>query len=176
MRTKITPDGNIEHEGLNRVEAMTFEQQYPLRDEKVTLPRLQTLHPKVRDTFRMFVSLCEQKHDITIRVTQALRTIEYQNELYAQGRTKAGKIVTNAKGGSSYHNYGLAIDMVPIINNKAAWGYPFENFKTIAGLLGIEWGGNWKFVDKPHFQITFGYKTKQLLTMPKDADGYVILP
>lgn len=42
------------------------------------------------------------------------RTMEEQAELYAKGRTKAGKIVTKAKPGQSYHNYGLAFDWVPL--------------------------------------------------------------
>ena len=42
------------------------------------------------------------------------RTMEEQSGLYAKGRTKPGKIVTKAKPGQSYHNYGLAFDWVPL--------------------------------------------------------------
>jgi hypothetical protein len=42
------------------------------------------------------------------------RTMEEQAGLYAKGRTKPGKIVTKAKPGQSYHNYGLAFDWVPL--------------------------------------------------------------
>jgi len=43
-----------------------------------------------------------------------LRTMEEQAALYAKGRTVSGKIVTKAKPGESYHNYGLAFDWVPL--------------------------------------------------------------
>lgn len=63
----------------------------------------------------------ESKHGIKLRVAQATRTIAQQNALYAQGRTAPGRIVTNAKGGESYHNYGLAIDVIEIKNGKTNW-------------------------------------------------------
>jgi peptidoglycan L-alanyl-D-glutamate endopeptidase CwlK len=49
------------------------------------------------------------------------RSFEDQEELYKQGRTKAGSIVTNAKGGQSFHNYGRAIDYVPIVRGEVCW-------------------------------------------------------
>lgn len=78
--------------------------------DSVTQKRIQLLHPKLRDEVTFLVNQANAqltKHS-EVRIVQALRTIEEQNELYAQGRTKAGKKVTNAKGGQSYHNYGLA--------------------------------------------------------------------
>ena len=51
------------------------------------------------------------QHGITINVIGGLRTYEEQNELFAQGRTKPGRIVTNARGGFSNHNFGIALDV-----------------------------------------------------------------
>ena len=42
------------------------------------------------------------------------RTMEEQAALYKIGRSVKGKIVTNARPGESYHNYGLAFDWVPL--------------------------------------------------------------
>lgn len=50
------------------------------------------------------------------------RSSDEQNTLYRQGRETSGKIVTNARGGQSFHNYGRAIDFVPLKNGKANWG------------------------------------------------------
>ena len=88
-------------------------------------------------------------------ITQTLRDAEYQNSLYAQGRTKPGKIVTNAKGGSSVHEKGEAWDFVPTISGEPVWDAKsplWEKCGVIAEGLGMEWGGRWKFVDKPHVQ------------------------
>ncbi|MGG4188043.1 M15 family metallopeptidase [Paenibacillus peoriae] len=97
-----------------------------------------------------------------------------QNELYAQGRTKPGPKVTNAKGGTSYHNFGVAVDFALLLpdgrsvswdtkldgnaDRKAGWIQVVD----IAKDLGFEWGGDWKtFTDLPHFQMVFGLSTAQ---------------
>jgi len=142
--------------------------------DKISIDRINKLHPKVRSAFKMFVESAEAELNITLRVTYGLRTIAEQNALYAQGRTTAGKIVTNAKGGQSYHNYGLAIDVVEMKGNTANWNFDYSLLKPIADKHGIVWGGTWKFVDKPHFQIDLGFSISQLKTKKTDKMGYVL--
>ena len=110
------------------------------------------------------IDLCAHA-GIAILVTQDLRTREEQDTLYAKGRTvpPLGKqfIVTNAKGGQSYHNFGLAFDTVVLDSvGKADWntGHPsWARSAAIGKSLGLEWGGDWKtFKDVPHFQYTGG--------------------
>ena len=88
--------------------------------DPISVKRLDKLHPKVRDTFKAFIEECEALHpDTTLRITQGLRTFPEQQALYDQGRNgKPGKIVTNAKPGQSYHNWGLAIDLVELDGAK----------------------------------------------------------
>jgi peptidoglycan L-alanyl-D-glutamate endopeptidase CwlK len=117
------------------------------------------------------------------RITHTLRTITEQDALYAQGRTKPGKKITNAKGGQSFHNYGMAFDICLIIDGKeASWDMlkDFDGDKEadwmeivhIAKKHGWEWGGDWtKFKDYPHFQKTYGYTTTKLKFMVKGS-GY----
>ena len=115
-----------------------------------------------------------------IRIVQGLRTIEEQDALYAQGRTKPGKIVTNAKGGSSFHNYGVAIDFAimydkdnngiyeelswnPDIdsdkNGQTEWKAVVDNFVA----LGWSWGGAWRtFKDLPHLEKTFKLSWREM--------------
>jgi hypothetical protein len=128
--------------------------------------KLDTVHPAIREKG---YELIKQAHaeGIYIVITQGLRTIEYQNELYAQGRTKAGSIVTQVKGGYSYHNYGLAIDFaVYAINGRDINWTVDSNWHRVGAIgesLGMEWGGSWAdFVDIPHFQITFGLSIANL--------------
>jgi len=86
--------------------------------DKITLERIATLHPKIRKEVLEAYTFINNKllgKGVRLRFAYTTRTIEEQDELYAQGRTKLfdskgkrlGK-VTNAKGGQSIHNYHLA--------------------------------------------------------------------
>lgn len=131
--------------------------------DKISIERLELLHPQVRYPFKTFIEECENTFNIVLRIVQGLRTIEEQNELYAQGRTKPGKIVTNAKGDSSWHNFGMAIDITEIVGGKANWNCDYKRLSLIADKYGLEWGGNFKsIVDKPHFQKDCGFTLKQI--------------
>lgn len=111
---------------------------------------------------------------IPIVVTQGLRTFAEQNALYEQGRTKPGSIVTNARGGYSNHNFGVAIDFALLTNEgkSVSWDTKLDGNRngkadwnevvTLAKALGFTWGGDWKtFLDLPHFEMTFGLTTAQ---------------
>lgn len=112
---------------------------------------------------------------VPILITQGLRTIAEQSALYAQGRTTAGSIVTNAKGGYSYHNFGLAIDFALLLENGSSVSWDtardgdadgvkdWSEVVDVAKALGFAWGGDFKsFKDLPHFEMTFGLTTAQL--------------
>ncbi|WP_425203576.1 peptidoglycan-binding protein [Priestia megaterium] len=125
------------------------------------------------------IELVKKAYDkgIAIAVTQGYRSIEYQNGLYAQGRTKPGKKVTNAKGGSSYHNFGLAFDFCVFDDNKQpCWdGKEYDIVGQMGKDLGLEWGGNFKSIkDKPHFQITFGFTLAQLRAGKRPAGSATV--
>jgi len=145
--------------------------------DKITEERIKLLHPKVKDEV---FSIIEEANKLLIpgvevRIVQGLRTIDEQNALYAQGRTKPGKKVTNAKGGQSYHNYGLAVDFCLLINKKEiSWDITkdfdkdsvadWTEVKNVFQKYGWVWGGNFKSIkDYPHFEKSFGYSISQLL-------------
>lgn len=118
---------------------------------------------------------------IDIRITQGLRTIEEQNALYAQGRTVPGPIVTNARGGQSYHNFSLAIDFVLI---KGGYDMKYDGDSdgiadwvevvSEAKVLGFSWGGDWKsFKDYPHFEMTFGLPLADLRDGKRPSDKQI---
>jgi peptidoglycan L-alanyl-D-glutamate endopeptidase CwlK len=117
--------------------------------------------------FTLTCSRWQKNLSVDALIYMTYRSPEEQNELYAKGRTKPGKIVTNAKGGQSDHNFTLdgkpaskAFDAVPLRKiegkNRAVWNDPklWALMGEVAERIGLKWGGNWKnFVDKPHFYI-----------------------
>ena len=163
-----------------------------------TLERINLLHPKVKDeALKIYDEIVASlTGSAACRFAFTLRTIAEQDALYAQGRTKPGGKVTNAKGGHSYHNYGLAIDIVLLIDKDkngtfetASWdtksdfdGDGKSDWQEIVAIFkryGWEWGGDWKFFDAPHFQKTFGKSISELLALHKsgkvDKGGFVLI-
>ncbi|MDQ3287542.1 MAG: M15 family metallopeptidase [Pseudomonadota bacterium] len=92
---------------------------------------------------------------ITVNVISGMRTFQEQDALYARGRTRPGPIVTNARGGQSVHNFGLAFDIGVFEGNRYVTDSPkYEAIGALGLELGLEWGGNWKsMIDRPHFQF-----------------------
>lgn len=155
--------------------------------DNISLKRIETAHPEIREDLRK--AFCEASDRINgkvfLRLAYVLRTFDEQSKLYDLGRTvlfnekgeRQGK-VTFAKAGQSFHNYGLAFDIVLIYrdkpkaefnttadfdnDHKADWMEAVEVFKK----YGFEWGGEWSAgkCDLPHFQKTFGFSWSELLT------------
>ena len=153
--------------------------------DQITLDRIKLLHPKLRDEANdIYDEICEAlKGRAICRFTHTLRTFAEQDLLF-----KKVPKVTNSRGGFSYHNYGLAIDIVLIVggvnlswdvvkdfdgDGKSDWMEIVNIFKQ----FGWEWGGDWQFKDSPHFQKTFGKSVRELLALHQagkvDAQGFV---
>lgn len=150
----------------------------------VSIHRLELLHPKIKD--KAIAAYNEAVHatpdGIHPFVTDTLRTFAEQTAIYAQGRTKPGEIVTYSKAGQSFHNYGLAIDLVIQVKGKFRWVIDGNWMKMINAFKekGFTWGGDWspKKKDNPHVQMVLGYTWQDLLALKKagkvDEKGYVI--
>lgn len=164
-------------------------------DKKTTDINIATCHPAIRELVEKGINILYDQHKIWVRVTFGNRTIKTQNELYNQpfdGKDNDGdglideadEKVTNATGGKSWHNYGLAFDCVEI---QPRYGYdkhnvyPDERWLVIASVfksLGFEWGGDWPKpkTDKPHFQMTFGLTLKEARRLyDADPSAYIKL-
>jgi peptidoglycan L-alanyl-D-glutamate endopeptidase CwlK len=126
---------------------------------------ISSLNPIIQQRVRNMVQNLYANHGIRIKVYSGYRSFKEQNELYKKGREYPGKVVTNANPGESLHNYGLAFDVVPIVDGVAIWDNDMF-WNTIAAVgksYGFIWGGDWKtFVDKPHFQDSFGLTIAEL--------------
>lgn len=124
---------------------------------------LSSLRPSVRSKVQAMLDKAA-KAGINLVVTEAHRSCKRQNDLYEQGRTKPGKIVTNAKCGESDHNVDVAVDVVEVKNGEALWDNPnWEKIGQIGESVGLKWGGRWTGLkDLPHFYDRSGKTTAQL--------------
>lgn len=169
---KIVTSGTPDTTGFGQLGPTT---RASLNGEKVSDPK-NNLKPKVEHMKKQLVAIMATIGSPII-VTEGFRSIERQNELYAQGRTKPGSIITNAKGGESYHNYGVAFDIAFSTKTGISYDGPWETVAKIGEALGLSWGGwpdrsiqippehpspvGWpNLIDKPHFEYTAGYTLK----------------
>lgn len=120
-----------------------------------------TLLPKAQAAARRFMEAAiaaMSKHGIDVRIISGTRTYKEQDELYAKGRTKPGPKVTNARGGYSNHNFGVAFD-IGLFAGKKYLGESkhYKELGKIGREQGLEWGGDWQsFKDEPHYQLKTG--------------------
>ena len=153
-----------------------------MRSDQITKDRIKLLHPKLIDEVnRMYDEICSALTGKSLcRFAYTLRTDKEQNDLFAIGRTVKGRKVTNARGGHSFHNFGLAFDIVLLIDTDGNGTFETASWDTlkdfdgdrvadwmevvrIAKSFGWEWGGDFKsFKDQPHFQKSFGKTTAEL--------------
>lgn len=150
--------------------------------DSITLNRIDLMHPILREELKNQYLEINTKlpKGIRLRFSHTLRTFQEQNELYAQGRTTKGKIVTNAKGGTSWHNYAMAMDIVILYDKDgngtfetASWDED-KYFMMVVNYFkskGWFWGGDFRsFKDSPHFEKTFGLSISQALTKYNAGD------
>ncbi len=120
------------------------------------------LDPEFRAKLNAFEHKLAQS-GITVRLVCGYRSTGEQNALYAKGRTKPGEIVTNARGGYSWHNFGLGADYAFVVGGRITWNGPWNVFGRIARSCGLEWGGDFKrFSDRPHVQWRKGRSLSQM--------------
>ena len=128
---------------------MTFDERSEIN--------LATLHPAMQKAMRGFLGVAKvicAKVGCDVKIISGTRNYMEQDALFARGRTTPGKKVTNAAAGHSNHNFGIAAD-IGIFRGKEYCGeHPlYHELGTLGKSLGMEWGGDWKFVDEPHYQL-----------------------
>jgi len=152
-----------------------FKDSNPFTDSKIdeSVPLPSELHPIVKERSNQLIQQAAKK-GIVMVITDGFRSAEDQDRLYEKGRTAEGNIVTNAKGGQSYHNFGLAIDFaLKTPSGDVIWDRQYDGNKNgkadwnevvgMAKALGFEWGGDWaQFKDYPHLEMDFGLSVADL--------------
>lgn len=154
--------------------------------DNITLRRIKSAHPLLRDELKKIYTeiLSALTGSAFCRFAYVLRTFKEQDELF-----KKRPRVTKAKAGQSYHNYGLAVDIVLITEGgkKASWdtvkdfdGDRTSDWMEIVAIFkkyGWSWGGEWNFKDNPHFEKRLGYTWQELYALhlegKVDSAGYV---
>ena len=140
---------------------------------QTSLDKMKKVHPKLVEVMKAAI----ENSPFDFRITDGARTAEEQFALYQIGRSKPGRIVTNCDGKKAKSNhqikadgYGHAVDIFPcgVIENSvyrkftSEEGYDEKKLKLIANHIlavaksknvNIEWGGNWKMNDTPHFEL-----------------------
>ena len=151
-------------DGIKKTDTPTLAGEGKTADSR-SEGNIKTLHARVRPFARGLIEKAASQ-GIIIKVTSGTRSFAEQDELFARGRTKPGKKVTNARGGFSNHNFGIAFDVTIFTGSsdpEKAKTPVFESplYKVVGAFgtdIGLEWGGNWKtIVDEPHFQLRPGW-------------------
>jgi peptidoglycan LD-endopeptidase CwlK len=144
-----------------------------------SIDKLNQLHPKLRAA--ALTAYGEAVHATPVGVhpviDQTYRTFAESDKLYQQGRTTPGEIVSNAKAGQSFHQYGLALDFHLVVNGKDSWDVD-SNWNIVVDIFknhGFTWGGNWTggFKDYPHLEQKMGYTWQKLLEMYQNNDTFI---
>lgn len=128
--------------------------------------KLTLVMPALADKVRLLADRCLADRTVSqvgfeIRITQGLRSWNEQDGLFAKGRTAPGPKVTNCRGGFSWHNFGMAVDLVPddiaIAGFQCDWNaaHPaWKQMESLAREIGLESGAFWRtFIDAPHVQL-----------------------
>ena len=137
-------------------------ENYTFGKNRGTIPMicdLQSLHPYFRDKIIELIRVCRSK-GIELAVVETYRTRTKQNEYKAMGRR-----YTRASAGSSKHQYGLAVDVVPMKDSVIQWNNIalWRKIGVQGEKLGLRWGGRWRRpFDPAHFEWTGGIPTSLL--------------
>ena len=160
--TIATTDLSVEPELVESWRQWTIVENYAFGKDRGTLSMitdLNALHPYFRDKVKQLIIQCEKK-GIQLAVVETFRTHAKQNEYKSMG-----KKYTNTPGGRSKHQYGLAVDVVPIVNGKPVWNNSvlWRKVGATGEKLGLRWGGRWKRpYDPAHFEWTGGLTSVHL--------------
>ena len=156
--------------------------------DKRTEKNLATLNPKVEPIFRQFIKEAREllmQRGLKYLIISGSRTFAEQDALFAKGRSKPGPKVTNARGGFSNHNFGIAVDGGIFRGSKYLDGSSkaserkeasraHNDVSVIAKRLGLKWGGDWSsFRDEPHFEFPTGLTLAQMRARVKKGQSVV---
>lgn len=141
------------------------EPESPVLDPR-SAQTIATLLPAVQPRFRAFYKAANDAmaaHGLTVKFISGMRSYAEQDALYAQGRTKPGPKVTNAKAGYSWHNWGTAVDVGVFQGKRYLTESPaYDWLGPIGEACGLEWGARWKTPDRPHYQFPTGLTMAQM--------------
>ncbi|NHZ84894.1 MAG: hypothetical protein GWP19_03325 [Planctomycetia bacterium] len=110
------------------------------------LKGIDSLYPDIKDKYKRLAMIMDNL-GMPIKLSEAFRSAKKQDTYYR----KVPK-VTNARGLQSYHQYGLAFDVISKIDGWKASQKFWDTLGREGKKFGLEWGGDWKFKDVAHFE------------------------
>lgn len=124
------------------------------------LRHLRGCHPELKWRVRNLIDALAHE-GLDVLLTQGVRTVAQQQALFAQGRFKPGKIVTNCDGLIKVSNhqpkadgYGYAVDVAWRVKGVITWEGPWLRLGQLARAHGLIWGGDWvSWQDRPHLEL-----------------------
>jgi hypothetical protein len=167
-------------DSLNSWKTWSFVENYAFGKDRGDLPMitdLNSLHPFFRDQILNLIAKCKAK-GIDLVIVETYRTHAKQHEYKTMG-----KKYTSSGAGRSKHQYGLAVDVVPVVDSVAVWNNTllWRKIGAVGEKLGLRWGGRWrKPYDPGHFEWTGGLTSSHLVKgslpmLPNVADRYPCL-
>lgn len=151
--------------------------------EQDSIIRIKQLHPLlVQPAYNAYMDAVKATPvGVHPYITETYRSFAESDRLWEQGRTTPGPIVSWAKGGESYHNYGLALDFCLQIDGKNYWPEDptaDKNWMIVVDCFkrhGFTWGGDFPKgkEDYPHFENKLGYNWRDLLALHSDKSNFI---
>lgn len=146
-----------------------------------TEANIATMLPAAQRAARLFLTSAKS-FPFTVKILSGSRTYAEQDALFAQGRSKPGNKVTNARAGSSNHNFGIAFD-VGIFSGKTYFtGRNAQENKAYVDLRKhtksvtpmLDWGGDWRSIkDMPHYELRTGKSTTTVRALLESGKPFV---
>ena len=142
-----------------------------------TEKNIATLHIKAQELARQFMQAVAG-FEVTVKIISGARSYAEQDAIFAQGRTRPGRIVTNARGGESNHNFAIAWDVGLFDGGEYLDGDTSREQNLYAALAQLrpstlEWGGNWTKKDPPHYQLPTGLSISDVRSRFESGRAYV---
>lgn len=139
---------------------------------------LSHVYPNLRIRVIQVYNAVYESLGLHMRATSGMRSIEEQKKLWKIGRDESGneiegeQVVTRARPGNSFHNYGLAVDSCfrgkdPYfeylqLKNTEEFNKIWDTFGRLCKASGLVWGGDFKMKDRPHVELTYGLSLGQI--------------
>ena len=130
------------------------------------------LYPDFRQRLQSIESQMESE-GFPVRVVEGFRSFLRSELLYNQGRTIPGKIVTQAKPGQSFHNYGMAVDYCFHGPDPYSDHHPWALLGKVALASGCRWGGTFSHPDRPHVEADYLVPLSEIHSLYADGSGVV---
>lgn len=168
-------DASLNNQSMS--ESVLISGNFPLSPAQEKF--IQTLHPVAQDSFRQLIFNVEKQTPFSVQITSAYRSFTEQARVQKENQAMVPPKPA-ANPGSSYHNYGLAIDIALYSKTVEGLTYSFNKsvqqwnqtgVVAIGDKLGLRWGGTFGTPDVVHFDLGNKYTINECKTIAQNTYG-----